>query len=351
MVCPAKQGKDIKTMSVKTPSNFFIDFSLRFHAGFYQRLLKQVSSFNELGNRLVRIAEYERAFRRYDNVNEAAQLLVNLPLVEYQTIGQYYLGLCDYGKGIDPIETFEHVAETAPTRYRILAMQSLAAIGTRRGDHNSQLFWLLESFKIAPSIQSFRGIAILKAIEGNHKEAVTDFEKYLPLLQYAEPYVHYDFLNSYAVELGEVGRIQEARNICKVILESPFAAAYPEWRETANDLSQSSKSFVATSPLQNIPHNVLLMPIAEPGSYHSSDEAEPARILDLQKWKKRMGKGKKGNGKKHPEVQTVKDMMFRIMEIFTSRNTTDRQRRKMWEAVEKIASEPDASKPNDIDGA
>jgi hypothetical protein len=300
---------------------------------------------------LVRIAEYERSFRRYDNVNEAAQLLVNLPLKEYQTIGQYYLGLCDYRKGIDRIETFEHVAQTAPAKYRIQAMHSLVAIGARRRDFNYQLFWASESLKVGPSIESLRGMAVLKAIEGSHKEAVEDLEKYLPLIRQAEPVVYYGYLNSYAVELGEVGRTQEARRICEVILASPFALAYPEWRETANDLKEARGSFVAASPAQNVAHNVLLLPIAEPGGYHVSAESEPARILDLQKWKKRMGKGKKENGKKHPQVQTVKDMMFRIMEIFTSRNTTDEQRRRMWEAVEKIAAEPDTPKPDDVDGA
>jgi hypothetical protein len=80
-------------MSVTVASNRFTVSSLKRYAGFYQRILKGVSSFKELGNRLVGIASHEQAFRRYENVSEAARVLINLPLKEYQAIGHYYLVL------------------------------------------------------------------------------------------------------------------------------------------------------------------------------------------------------------------------------------------------------------------
>ena len=49
----------------------------------------------------------------------------------------------------------------------------------------------------------------------------------------------FDYLNSLAVELGEVGRKYEARNVIKHVLESPFTIAYPEWLETADDLKEA----------------------------------------------------------------------------------------------------------------
>src|ERR1051325_4080194 len=71
------------------------------------------------------------------------------------------------------------------------------------------------------------------------------------------PKVYYDYLNSYTVELTEAGRLEEAQNICRVILASPYAFAYPEWRETEQDLvlrgykSRSSVS-VTQQPLSNV---------------------------------------------------------------------------------------------------
>jgi AraC-like DNA-binding protein len=82
---------------------------------------------------------------------------------------------------------------------------------------------------------------ILKAREGSHKSALQDLEQLLPLARYSEPLVYHDFLNSYAVELTEAGRIGEACGITKVILASPFACAYPEWQETLADVRTKHK--------------------------------------------------------------------------------------------------------------
>jgi hypothetical protein len=48
----------------------------------------------------------------------------------------------------------------------------------------------------------------------------------------SQPHVYYDYMNSFAVELCEVGRLEEAKNVSLIVLASPFAPAYPEWRET-----------------------------------------------------------------------------------------------------------------------
>ena len=65
------------------------------------------------------------------------------------------------------------------------------------------------------------------------------------------PAFYYDYLNSLAVELGEVGRIEEARNVCRITLASPLAAAYPNWLETSNEIeakrAAATSSFVAVS--------------------------------------------------------------------------------------------------------
>ena len=92
-------------MIVKTTSNLFITSSFTV-AGFYQQLIGGMSSFQELGNSVVKIAEQAQAFRQYDRVKEAAQILANIPIKQYQTIGHYYLGLCEYRKGKSPKEMF-----------------------------------------------------------------------------------------------------------------------------------------------------------------------------------------------------------------------------------------------------
>ena len=61
----------------------------------------------------------------------------------------------------------------------------------------------------------------------------------MPLARYSQPHLYFVYLNSLAVELGEAGRKYEARNIIRHVIASPFAFAYPEWRETGEDLREA----------------------------------------------------------------------------------------------------------------
>jgi tetratricopeptide (TPR) repeat protein len=339
-------------MSINTASNLFITSSFKLSAGFYQQLISGMSSFQELGNKVVKIAEQAQAFRQYDKVKEAAQLLTNIPIKHYQTVGHYYLGLCEVRKGKSPKEIFERVAENAPAKYRALAMQSLAAIEARKQDYESELYWFAESLEVHPSSEAFIGIAVVKAKEGDHKHALKDLERFYPLARYAPPHIYFAYLNSLAIELGEAGRKYEARNVIKHVLESPFIIAYPEWQETAEDLRGPNRSFAVIDPSPLKPRNVLSMPAFErDGAEFPAWAGQPAQIVTYQELKRRMGKKKKGNGKRKAEDMDVRDMMFRIMEIYCNNQTSDEQRVKMWEAVEKIAAnEPAAPEPPDDEG-
>ena len=84
-----------------------------------------------------------------------------------------------------------------------------------------------------------RMTAVMKSIEGDHRSALTDLEKMFPLVRMAslqQPYAYYDYLNTLAVELTEAGRLEEARNASRIALTSPFAYAYPEWRDTLDEI-------------------------------------------------------------------------------------------------------------------
>lgn len=82
------------------------------------------------------------------------------------------------------------------------------------------------------------------------------------------------------------------------------------------------------------------MPVTEPGKGASGADG-PARALDLQKWKNKMAKGKNGNGEKPGGELKPQEMLMRIMEAYISQDTTDEQRRKIYEYALKILSDPD----------
>ena len=221
-------------------------------------------------------------------------------------------------------------------------MHVLATIAARKQDSQAEFYWLKESLKVCPLIEGYRGIAILKARTGFHASALKDLGNLIPLIRHAEPLECYDFLNSYAVELAESGRIQEARNISKIVINSPFAFAYPEWQGTANDLRGSSRSFVAFNPSKYTYRNVLPMPEREHGA-ETKQESRPARVFSLQKWKKKMAKGKQENGdKKKPVAEmSAHEMLIRVLDLFGDQSLSEEKLRRMLEAAEKAALEPD----------
>ena len=57
---------------------------------------------------------------------------------------------------------------------------------------------------------------------------------------------------------------------------------------------------------------------------------------------------KKKNGESR-EIKDEKDMFFWIMQVFSSDETSDYQRYKIYEAVKKVMSEPDKPEPDDDD--
>jgi hypothetical protein len=114
-----------------------------------------------------------------------------------------------------------------------------------QGNLDASLYFYKEALKASPTISEYanlsRAIAVVKAEAGYHKLAVKDLEQLVPILRHTEPAACFDILNSYAVELGEVGRRDEARNVIKLALASPYARAYPEWQQTGKDLSPAMK--------------------------------------------------------------------------------------------------------------
>ncbi|MFP5260513.1 MAG: hypothetical protein ACLGJB_01240 [Blastocatellia bacterium] len=185
-------------------------------------------------------------------------------------------------------EKFEQIVEQSKT-HRATALIDLANIDFDKGDFVSALKNCIEATKHAGSLstvlKAVRSITILKSLEGNHQQALKDLERIYPLIKCASPIVRYQYLNSYAVELGETGRIEEAQNVCRITLASPFA--YPEWRESGQDLAL--RGYKSRSPVRVIrafPVNLAYMPEREPSDtpVHSAIFGS-APVVGLKEWK------------------------------------------------------------------
>jgi hypothetical protein len=134
-----------------------------------------------------------------------------------------------------------------------------------------------------------RMTAVMKSIEGDHRGALTGLEKMFPLVRMAslqQSYAYYDYLNTLAVELTEAGRLAEARNAAQIALASPFAYAYPEWRDTLDEIEhrelRASRSTIAVSQRDPTETNLATLPPRPLESAMTAPEGQSqprARIL------------------------------------------------------------------------
>jgi hypothetical protein len=178
-------------------------------------------------------------------------------------------------------------------------------------------------------------VGVINGIEGNHRDAVGLLENLLPLahaMRAVQPHVYYDYLNSLAVELCAVGRLEEARNASRIVLASPFAGAYPEWRETHDEIElKGYRSSRATVAFHNAtpeasrgraaqePGKLMRLPLPERTETRAADSApgsEPARVLSLHEWKTKMVKQSNGDPQDHtPKPATSKEKQARIKKL------------------------------------
>ena len=238
---------------------------------YYQRLacflsyrcIYTIDNYESLGRQLADIAHHAYLIRQEDLVEQASQMMLALPISrELKRVAQYYQARRTMRKGnIDSArKLLEGVIAEATPRYRARALLTIGATYYERGEIDSTLPFYIAAGKAATDCdlltlaESQQMIAVVRSLHGDHKQALDDLERLFPLIRYISkhyPTAYYNFLNSFAIELSEVGRIDEARRVCQITLASPFSAAYPNWLETRNELeakrTSATPSIVAVS--------------------------------------------------------------------------------------------------------
>ena len=126
-------------------------------------------------------------------------------------------------------------------------MLSLAAVAERIGRFEESLRLRLQIASVDDPVtllEAHRGMAARRGVEGEHRAALRDLERMIPLAQIIGKRGHpayVTFLNSYAVELFEGNRTEEAEQVANAIAASPFINRYPEWQETITDIEAKRK--------------------------------------------------------------------------------------------------------------
>ena len=175
----------------------------------------------------------------------------------FSQVGKYYesIYLFRSGQYDKARELLECVADSAPAPYRSKALLSLAAVAERIGRFEESLRLRLQISSVDDPVtllEAHRGMAARRGVEGEHRAALRDLERMIPLAHIIGKRGHpayITFLNSYAVELSEINRTQEAEQIANVIAASPFIGQYPEWQDTIAEVlaKRKTRSIISVS--------------------------------------------------------------------------------------------------------
>lgn len=327
------------------------------HGGLYQWIAQTLikgfqtnETVTGFANKLVAIADHAQILRRLDVVDRVGDFLLELPLPrQLERVGHFYQALRHNRRGQGDTTRskalFERVADTAPPRFCARAVLALGTNSIAIGDLGAAMWFYREALQILSINQVFdpmtyysaiRMTALVRSMKGDHRGALADLEKNLNMARIASsvhPFACYDYSNALAVELTQVGRLEEARSASRIALASPFAHAYPEWRETSEDIElkgrRASRSVVAfhhavadaasiETPL--VPGKLMRLPLrehterVEAGSQRRN---EPGRVLSLEEWKSKMAKESNGDpeGTKPRRPKTTKQKQARLTEL------------------------------------
>ena len=197
---------------------------------------------------LVQSAEASYYLRDIDSQREIGLILQSFAY-PFNQLGKYYesMFLFRTGQRQKARQLLENVAESAPAQYRSRALLSLSAVEESIGRFEESLRFRLQASSYDDPVTLLEaqwGIAALRSAEGEHRAALRDLERYLPLAHIIGKRGHpayIKFLNSYATELCESHKTEEAERVASVIAASPFIDRYPEWQETVLEIAAKGK--------------------------------------------------------------------------------------------------------------
>ena len=196
---------------------------------------------------LARIARQAYKLRRMEAVELASQIMLALPVSsQRKTVARHYQALCLYRKGL--FEDARHrlddlLEDELDPRLRSQALLDKAATYFDVGRIDQSLRFYVEAGQVARDcepvalITSLRMAAVIKSIHGDHDKAASDLESLMPMgsrILRRDPEAYALLLNSYAVELGEAGHVEQALKVASRI--APFAFIHPEFNETITEL-------------------------------------------------------------------------------------------------------------------
>jgi hypothetical protein len=280
---------------------------------------------------LVALADQAITTRQTRKLSVISNGLLKLPLpddIEY--IQRYYqaVALHDFGRGDSEraLSLQLEVAERAPLKYRARGLDAAGAIFLRQSRIAEASRLYAEAARIDDNlflsdplshIRRITNVSIILAEQGDQKSSLKVLEAAKPRIDNLAGYYpaeYGNYLNNYTVGLSEYGRIEEAGHYINLALASPFAFAYPEWRETRDELERrgwrSSRSVVAVPGKVSLDNNVTYIrsALGKSSPVHSTGPCAPAKVLTSSKWKKTSMNKQPGPGLGKQQFDKLKEL-------------------------------------------
>jgi tetratricopeptide (TPR) repeat protein len=164
-----------------------------------------------------------------------------------QSCADYFEALLALRAGLrdEAANRFALLLEHAPLAFISRGLMSLGCIEARKGEFGQASRLINEAYRltlrVAPGdpimVTLLRDRAILHSLQGDHHSALRLLAEMEPLAQEARSIVTFDYYNSLAEELKHTGALEAAAHFSRIALSHPFALRFPEWIETAQEIS------------------------------------------------------------------------------------------------------------------
>ena len=212
---------------------------------------KSKADIDATGRLLLGLAKQARVNRRFDLLDAISNLICDLlPDTPFARTALYYKAFCLHQNGRVSTTQARTELETAiglaPPNYKPGALLALAASYRDTGEIVEFAAVSHEAAKAARTVdtlsevQALRNLAISRALLGDHTHALSMLFSLLPMMRNVATSYPSDFfshLNSLAIEMGEVGRIDEANRLIDFVLRSTLAKQRPQWHDTKLELA------------------------------------------------------------------------------------------------------------------
>src|SRR5262249_16723 len=200
--------------------------------------IRSERDLRKAGIYLSRLARHAHLLRQTELVHSISQVILELPLPpEIQCMGTYYPLLsssltannADFSRMKSELV---RIADSAAPGLRERGMLQVARTHFRSGDlptafgHFAEVARAAKGLDPLTYLQAQRYAAVCRSIEGDHSGALSHLNQLQPVLdafRYVYPTEYLDQLNSRAVELGQLGRVDEARRLLAIPLASSLS--------------------------------------------------------------------------------------------------------------------------------